>query len=171
MLTGGRKEKRDAVATITKGRTAIALLGRKRAALRAIIQWERDLSKGKVTSLEDIARNEGLSKRRLLNVIRNDEGLQKELFEPAMVEARLGLIKAVRQAYVSIDDQDVQAADQRGWAEFLAKLLGGAYDKKQAAGTNLIIANLIPQLPPQLAHLSAQVVEAREVTVLSDLGA
>jgi len=172
-LRGGRQDgKAAAVATVTKGKTAIAKLGRKRAALRAIIRWERELAAGNPARLEDIAKEEGLSKRKLLNIIRTDEDLQKNLFQPAMVEARMGIVKAVRQAYDSIDDENVQSADQRGWAEFLARLVGGAYDKKQAAGGNVIIANLIPQLPPQMQHLRGKVIDVEgEVRSLDDLGA
>jgi hypothetical protein len=172
MLKGGRSKPSEVIAEVTDGTTTIAKLARRRAALRAVIRWERELSKGNCADLAEIGKEEGLSKRKLLNTIRQDEELQKQLFQPAMVEAKMGLVKAVRQAYHSIDDPDVQSGDQRGWAEFLARLIGGQYEKKQAVGGNLIIANLIPQLPPNLAHLEGRIVDVdSEVRSLDDLGA
>lgn len=167
MLQGAKKDTpaRAEDTTTHRGLIAFSRAGR---ATKALLRWTNGLDAGVCKDVSEYAKEVGLTKRQLLKELRDNEQLQKELFGPSMMEARMGLAKSIAVAYDQIGDANVMPADQRGWADFLAKLINGYYEKGKNGQQANVLINLVPALAETQQHIAHRIVDVEN---LSDLGA
>ncbi len=151
----------------------LVTIARQRNALLALSDWLDDLDEGVASDVGVYAKRHNLTKRQFLKVIRENPRMAENLFGDTMTECKLGITKAVSLGIQYLHDERtvrtrdgelevaVSPAEQRRWAEFLAKLVGGAYEARKTE-VNLTLAALVPELAPSLKEIEHRVVEPRE---------
>jgi len=144
-------------------------------ALRALVEWMKDLDKGSPADISTYAAKHRLGRRDLIRLLREDEHLRNEIFTPLATEAKLGLrmgVAAGLRAFLSTDEEFGGVAEastaKRLWAEFFARLDGGGFEARKAAPPVLILQQLIPDLPPQARTIQARVLEEPQPATLEE---
>jgi Mor family transcriptional regulator len=170
MLQGGKDPAPPAPRRPPEPKNALVRTSLRYRALRAILDWTRCIDGGTPISIEEVAKRHRLSKRKLLNVIRKDEMLQEQLFSPMLTEAKMGLqvgMQAGLEALMHGDTED--AAELRlKWTQFFAKVVGGMYQRRDAAPV-LILQQLIPDLPAPMREIQARVIDMPVADSLTEL--
>lgn len=162
-----RPEEKKAISIRGPGKRALVAFSKRSRAVKALLRWQRALERGVALDIGEAARDHGLSKRQLLKILQEDQKLQDEIFGPLTMEAQAGLQKALIVASEELSNPDAKSGEKVKWAEFLARMVGGGYEKKQAQP--IVIANLIPELPPAVQHLKARVIDQEPAEKLEDL--
>jgi hypothetical protein len=155
MLDGAKKERMPSIPE--KSPRDLVVLSQRRRTIRAILSWLKDVDRGQAVDIAAYAKKYHLSKRTLLRTLHADPTIQDEILGPMMAEARLGVQQAVGMAGHVLGDSSEDRMVQLRWAEFLARLHGGGYDKRPT--TNVTIANLIPQLPIHFQKAEAKIID------------
>jgi len=142
--------------------TGMHLADRVRAR-KAIIRWLRSVTEAGATPipLAKLAKEEGISFRRLTKILQEDERLQESVFGGMEQRAQLALMTAVSRGETYLHEEHVDPKEARQWAEFFARFIGGQFRARQGPSV-VVLANLIPELPPAARHIQARVLEAPE---------
>lgn len=168
-LSGGKKGETPPVPM------GMIRFNQRQRALRALVEWMKDLDRGQPADIASYAEKHRLSRRDLVNQLREDEYLRQQVFAPLATEAKLGLrmgVAAGLRALLAIDTEYESTAEastsRRLWAEFFARLDGGGFEARKAAPPLLILQQLIPDLPPQARAIQVRVLEEPEPATLEE---
>lgn len=148
---------------------------RRQRALRALVEWMRDLDRGNPCDITAYAEKHRLSRRDIIRQLQEDEHLRKEIFAPLATEAKIGLrmgvaagLRALMASDEDFESKEAGFTSRRLWAEFFARLDGGGFEARKAAPPVLILQQLIPDLPPQARVIQARVLEEPEPATLEE---
>lgn len=122
---------------------------------KALTRWSDAVLRGEKVTLEEIAAPLGLTPRLIRKAMAEDKTLEAQVFGPSMAQARLGLATAVGEAFTALSSTNTDSATKHRWAVFLAKLVGGGYERADRGPT--VEINMVPELPAGFKHIEFEV--------------
>lgn len=142
---------------------------RKWKATRALMEWARDMELGVPRRIDAYAKKQGLSRARFWRILKEDPAISEAVFGGMATQAKAVVARGIMEAWRIVNDDTVDPKEKHRWVELAARLAGGGFDKREAP--QLLIANLIPSLPPGYQYIDkAKVIEqATQVASIADL--
>jgi hypothetical protein len=137
-------------------------------ATKALMGWARDMELGAAMNMAAYAKKQGLSRTRFWRILREDPSISEAVFGGMATQAKAVVARGIIEAWNIVNDPKGDPKEKHRWVELAARLAGGGFDKR--AAPQVVIANLIPSLPPGYAHIdAAKVIEHAVVTRMDEL--